>query len=124
MKKSFEEIGKKAALLSSIEIGLGSILHGLRLPLAGHLLSLNQGFILTRATLEIEDSKSPALISATSAILKSLSPAGKKLTPMLALSVQGQLFNLGPLLLGNNPVGRSLGMILLCIWGFIQPLAL
>jgi hypothetical protein len=43
---------------------------------------------------------------------------------MLAIGMQGQLYNLGLLLLGNNGFGRILGMSLLCLWGFIQPLAL
>lgn len=119
-----EEIGKKAALLSIIEIGLGSFLHAFSIPFAGHLLSLNQGFILTRAVIESNDRRAPGIISAVAALLKSLSPAGKKLTPMLAIGMQGQLYNVGLLLLGNNGFGRILGMSLLCLWGFIQPLAL
>ena len=119
-----EEIGKKAALLSIIEIGLGSVLHAFSIPFAGHFLSLNQGFILTRAAIESGDRRAPGIISSVAALLKSLSPAGKKLTPMLAIGMQGQLYNLGLLFLGNNGFGRILGMSLLCLWGFIQPLAL
>lgn len=119
-----EDIGKKAAYLSIVEIGLGSILHAFSIPFAGHLLSLNQGFILTRAAMESGDRRAPGIISTVAALLKSLSPAGKKLTPMLAIGMQGQLYNLGLLLLGNNGFGRVLGMSLLCLWGFLQPLAL
>ena len=119
-----EDIGKKAAYLSIVEIGLGSILHAFSIPFAGHFLSLNQGFILTRAAIESEDRRAPGIISTVAALLKSLSPAGKKLTPMLAIGMQGQLYNLGLLLLGNNGFGRILGMSLLCLWGFVQPLAL
>ncbi len=119
-----DDIGKKAALLSIVEIGLGSFLHAFSIPFAGHFLSLNQGFILTRAAMESRDRRTPGIISAVAALLKSLSPVGKKLTPMLAIGMQGQLYNLGLLLLGNNGFGRILGMSLLCLWGFIQPLAL
>lgn len=119
-----EDIGKKAAYLSIVEIGLGSILHAFSVPFAGHLLSLNQGFILTRAAIESGDRRAPGIISTVAALLKSLSPAGKKLTPMLAIGMQGQLYNVGLLLLGNNGFGRILGMSLLCLWGFLQPLAL
>ncbi|MBL7664437.1 MAG: hypothetical protein JNM93_04845 [Bacteriovoracaceae bacterium] len=117
-----DEIGKKAALLSGIEITVGSFLHSLHIPFAGHLLSLNQGALLSHAQLNLTDRRGAALISTTSAILKSLSPAGKKLTPMLAIGMQGQLFTLGLLLLGNNLFGHILGMVLLCLWGVIQPL--
>ncbi len=119
-----DDIGKKAALLSIVEIGLGSFLHAFSVPFTGHFLSLNQGFILTRAAMESGDRRAPGIISAVAALLKSLSPVGKKLTPMLAIGMQGQLYNLGLLLLGNNGFGRILGMSLLCLWGFIQPLAL
>jgi hypothetical protein len=119
-----DDIGKKAALLSIVEIGLGSVLHAFSVPFAGHFLSLNQGFILTRAAMESGDRRAPGIISAVAALLKSLSPLGKKLTPMLAIGMQGQLYNLGLLLLGNNGLGRILGMTLLCLWGFVQPLAL
>lgn len=122
--KDVEKIGKYSALLSIIEIGLGSFLHSLKIPFSGHTLSLNQGFILTKASLEIENRNTPALISTTSALLKSLSPAGKKLTPMLAISMQGQLFNLGTKLFGRNILGHILGMTLLCLWSFIQPLCI
>lgn len=118
------ELGKKAALLAAVEVGLGSIAHSMSLPFAGHLLSLNQGFILTWASREIPDRKAPGVISTTAALLKSLSPAGKKLTPMLAIAMQGQLFTLGVFIGGARPLGHLLGISLLCLWGFLQPLVL
>lgn len=119
-----DEIGKNAALLSAVEVGLGSVLHGFSVPFAGHFLSLNQGFILTWAVRQSGDRKAAGLISTTAALLKSLSPAGKKLTPMLAIAMQGQLFGIGTLLLGTTPLGSILGMTFLCLWGFLQPLLL
>lgn len=117
------EIGKNAAALSLIEVGLGSLLHGLKLPFSGHVLSLNQSFILTRATLRSAERRDAPVISTTAAILKSLSPAGKKLTPMLAIAVQGQLYYLGLLVAGPGVAGQLLGSLLLSLWGFLQPLA-
>lgn len=117
------EIGKNAATLSLIEVGLGSLLHGLKLPFSGHVLSLNQSFILTRATLASGERRDAAVISTTAAILKSLSPAGKKLTPMLAIAMQGQLYYVGLLLAGTGVLGQLLGSLLLSLWGFLQPLA-
>jgi hypothetical protein len=117
------EIGKNAALLSLIEVGLGSLLHGMKIPLSGHFLSLNQGLILTRTTLKSGEPRDAAIISTTAALLKSLSPAGKKLTPMLAIAMQGQLYYLGLVLFGANILGMLFGMTLLCLWGFLQPLA-
>lgn len=48
-KVEVEILGREAAALSLVEIGLGSILHGLKMPFTGYFLSLNQGFFLSRA---------------------------------------------------------------------------
>ncbi len=113
-----------AALLSAVEIGLGSFLHAFHVPMAGHFLSLNQGLLLSRAALGTQAKALPLETSNISAVLKSLSPAGKKLTPMLAISAQGAWLSLGIGLFGLNPIGLSIGMILLGLWAFVQPLAI
>lgn len=116
------DVVKYSVLLSLVEVGLGSLLHALRVPLSGHILSLNQGAFLTRATTQASSAKPALVISNIVAILKSLSPAGKKLTPMLAISAQGTLYYLGVALFGVNFLGQVLGMVLLSLWGFVQPL--
>ena len=125
---TIEKISAAAAILSLTEIGLGSALHSFKVPFSGHFLSLNQALILGKAQIAIRDNKAskfcPAQVSLISSLLKSLSPAGKKLTPMLAISAQGFLFNLGTLIFGINPVGIWAGSILLSLWGFIQPVGI
>ncbi|MEA9357655.1 hypothetical protein SHI21_15605 [Bacteriovorax sp. PP10] len=124
--KKIELVGHYGATLSLIEVGLGSLLHAFKVPFSGILLSLNQGFILCRAAIlsrEIPQNLwTTYSISNVAAVLKSLSPAGKKLGPMLSLSMQGLLFNIGILLFGTNPVGLCVGMALLSVWTFLQPL--
>lgn len=122
-------VGKYSATLSLVEIALGSILHSFHVPFAGNFLSLNQGFLLCRASLEArvlipeENPSSLALgVSNVAAVLKSLSPAGKKLGPMLSLSMQGFLFFCGVFLFGINLVGLCVGMTMLSLWTFLQPL--
>jgi len=118
-------VGSHAALLSITEVGLGSLLHSFHLPFSGHFLSLNQIFLLSRASHMSGKTGSrfvPGSISFVGAALKSLSPAGKKLTPMLAISMQGFLFNLGILFFGNTTPGRLFGAGLSSLWGFMQPL--
>ncbi len=119
-------IAKHAALLTIVEVGLGSLLHGLKIPLSGQFLSLNQGFLLSRSVKEASTTDKNrflgAQVSNVAAILKSLSPAGKKLTPMLAISAQGLLFTMGCLLLGANFGGALLGSALLSLWAFAQPI--
>ena len=53
--------------------------------------------------------------------MKTLSPFGKKFTPMLAPSMQGLLFNIGALIFGKNLLGRCIGSLLLSLWPMIQP---
>ena len=123
-----EQISGSAAILSLTEIGLGSLLHSFKIPFTGHFLSLNQAFILGRVTLLLKEDRrcrfAPAQISLISSLLKSLSPAGKKLTPMLAISAQGFLFNLGTLVFGINPIGVWVGAVILSIWSFVQPIGI
>ncbi|MCB0348337.1 MAG: hypothetical protein KDD37_05850 [Bdellovibrionales bacterium] len=120
-------IGDYAALQSLTEVGLGSFLHALHIPFAGHFLSINQAVLLTFACKKTDSTKTAIktslAISNIAALLKSLSPMGKRLTPMLAISAQGFLYSLG-FVLGRNILGVSLGIFLLSIWGFVQPLLL
>ena len=124
--KKIEIIGQYGATLSLIELGLGSMLHAFHIPLSGALLSINQGYILCRAAIAGKDLENNTWtsysVSNIAAALKSLSPAGKKLGPMLSLSMQGLLFNVGTLIFGTNPLGLIVGMALLSLWTFVQPL--
>src|SRR5579871_4281483 len=95
--------------LASVEVTLGAILHSARIPLTGYILSLHQAFCLTRAMRDETKIFTPMTISTTVAILKTLSPGGKKLTPMIAIMAQGFLFNSGVLCLGNTLAGHFLG---------------
>lgn len=116
-------IGSHAAMLSITEIGLGSLLHSFHMPFTGYFLSLNQVFLLSRASGLIGANGSrfmPGSVSFVAAALKSLSPAGKKLTPMLAISMQGCLFNIGIFLFGHTTAGRIVGAAISSLWGFLQ----
>lgn len=119
-------VARYAAALTATEVGLGSVLHSSHIPFSGNLLSLNQGFILSRSVWLNASAPGvrtfPARVSAISAVLKSLSPAGKRLTPMLAIAAQGFFFSLGTVIFGANLVGVMVGMTLLCLWPFLQPL--
>lgn len=119
-------IGAYAGLLAMTEIGLGGILHASRIPLRGQLLSLNQIFLLMRASSDdpYTSRLSPAAISSIAAVLKSLGPIGNKLTPMLAIATQGVLFTFGIVLFGHNFFGRLVGGILSSFWAFLQPILL
>ncbi|NUM88616.1 MAG: hypothetical protein HUU37_05385 [Bdellovibrionales bacterium] len=117
-----------AAVLSLTEVGLGSMLHSFHVPLAGHALSLNQGAILTfalkRAPSWRHAVEGSAAISMAAAGMKTFSPAGKRLTPMLGITVQGLLYALGVSLGGRGLAGVLLGMALLSVWAFAQSVLL
>jgi hypothetical protein len=114
-----------AAQLSVIEIALGTIVHAAHLPFGGHLLSLNEGAFLCRASNLSEDRFKAAAacyeISGVAASMKSLAPAAKKLGPMLSIVMQGLLFALGLLIGGRKRTGQILGFIFLSAWAFVQP---
>lgn len=119
-------VEKYSALLAVAEVGLGSLIHSIGLPFGGHLLSLNEGVILMMASKRARGRRHAVAlasgISSVSAVLKGFSPAGKKLTPMLAICCQGLLYSLGIAALGVNLLGAVVGMCLLSLWGFLQPL--
>jgi hypothetical protein len=115
-------------VLTLLETGLGSLLHAFRIPFRGQLMSLSQGLILCRYLefLRLNPQShhpivkspywQPSIASQVAAVMKSLSPVGRRLMPMLAISTQGFLFSLGSF------VSVYLGMFLLCLWPFLQPI--
>lgn len=113
---------KEAAKLSLTEIGLGSLGHGFKIPLTGQVLSLNQlGFLLNAVNRHALPKSAVFEISSIAAILKSFSPAGQKLGPMLSIAMQGFLFWLGLAIFGMNIIGQAVGAFLLALWAFVQP---
>jgi hypothetical protein len=118
---------KKYTLAQTLtEVALGSLAHALHIPLAGHLLSLNQSVLLTLALKTTQTRKSSVTvtsqISNTVAALKALSPFGARLKPMVGISVQGLLYSLGPMVFGPSFLGAILGSVLSSVWPFLQPL--
>ncbi len=121
-----EKIAFIAAVSSGIELIVGSFLHGFKLPFGGHTLSLVQiGFLSYSVSLaknRLEAVKFPIYISSISSCLKSLSPAGNKLGPMMSIWMQGFLFSLGPALFSRSKFGLALGAVLASLWAFVQPI--
>ena len=113
----------RATHLSLVEILFGSIGHGFKIPLTGQFLSLYQLNVLANSLNKDELPRSSTVeISGIVAVLKSLSPAGEKLGPMVSILTQGILFWLGTLMGGINLVGQLIGATLLSLWSFLQPL--
>ncbi len=113
---------KRAAQLSLVEISLGSLGHGFKIPLAGQVLSLNQlAFLLNANNKDQLPTSSSFEISSIAAVLKSFSPAGEKLGPMFSIAMQGFLFWIFNSLFRKNIFGQLLGAVALSLWSFVQP---
>lgn len=123
-----DAVGLWAGTLALAEVGVGSLLHGLHIPFAGTLLSLNQGLFLARITrLNRQLPRTGRLcfeVSSVTALIKSFAPVGKRLTPMLAIASQGLLFSIGVTIFGANIFGVIVGAMLLAVWGVAQPVIL
>ena len=105
----------------AFEIVAGSLLHNLALPmLAGTILSA-LGVTIMVAGAKVFGGKGifwrSALICAA---LKTVSPSAVILTPMIGITIEGLLMELGVMLIGRNVIGFVLGggLALLSILGF------
>lgn len=95
------------------EICFGSLLHACRVPFRGYLLSLNQIYVSAKIFLS---GQSVLRVSTEAGMAKLGFSVGKKMTPAVAIWVQGGLFHLGAL---AHPL---LGAIAASLWSFVQPM--
>ena len=112
--KSYD--GEKIAVFASIngvtEVGLGSLLHSLRVPFKGHFLALLQNFLLILFGKELRG-RNLFWVVLISSGLKSFSPAGARLMPMFYIFVQGLAFILPVWILGWHLLAVFLGSLLM-----------
>lgn len=105
----------------AFEIVAGSLIHNLAMPmLAGTILSA-LGVLIMVAGARVFGGKGIFWRSAlVCAALKTVSPSAVILTPMIGISIEGLLMEIGVLLLGQNALGLMLGggLALLSILGF------
>ncbi|MBI4369456.1 MAG: hypothetical protein HY547_04430 [Elusimicrobia bacterium] len=121
---AWQKVGLFAGISAATETGLGSILHGLNIPMRGHFLANLQGLVLASfAKNQAPLKRHIFLISLISAALKSLSPAGKRLRPMFAIATQGLLFHCSVNILGTGILGLITGQMMIGAWVTIQPYA-
>jgi hypothetical protein len=110
-----------AVHLSLIEIVVGSIGHGFKIPFTGTMLSYYQLYLLLGMLIRLKQSTIKVFnTSVMVALLKTLAPMGKKITPMIAITVQGFLLWLGTIALGGGVVGMMFGSALFVCWSIIQ----
>lgn len=107
-----EKIGLYATMTSVVEVGLGSTLNSLRVPLKGTFLASLQNFMLILFGKDLKGKGLFWIVLITSG-LKSFSLVGSKLRPMFYIFVQGSLFVLPIKIFGLNYLSILMGSILL-----------
>lgn len=117
---------EKAVQLSLVEVFIGSSLHALKIPFSGHFLSLNQGLLLLKFTEQAQTrTKNFSMmveISMIASCMKAFAPAGKKLGPMISITMQGLFLGIGTFLFGRSLAAQIQSMLFLSIWAFLQPI--
>lgn len=98
-------IGRFGAAAGGFEATVGSVLHGAQVPMRGLFLSTVQSLFMMYSGDRLAERSRVVWVPLIAAGLKALSPAGNRLRPMLAISMQGFLFSLFVTLLGWNALG-------------------
>ena len=106
------------------EASVGAVLHGSQIPLRGLFLSSMQSVILTYAGDGMGRRRRLLWVALIAASLKALSPAGNRVRPMLAITLQGVQYVLAIVLLGWNVLGVAVAGFLVGAWSAIQGIAL
>jgi nucleoside-triphosphatase THEP1 len=113
-------VGGYGAGAGGVEIGLGSALHGVRVPGRGLILSSLQTAVMVTAGAGLGHRSRVVWVPFIAAGLKAVSPAGNRLRPMLAITMQGLLFGGATSVFGWNPLGIGLGGWLVGAWAGAQ----
>jgi len=113
-EKQLSLVWQKAAIVGSLwgafEIVAGSFIHNLALPLiAGTILSFIGVVIVIAFQSQWKESGVIWRAAIICAALKSISPSAVILTPMIGITLEGLLLELGVVLFGSNIAGFILG---------------
>jgi len=108
------------ALWAASEIVLGSFLHNLRVPLRGHLLTMVAVALLaaTRRSWPLPGIAWRAGLVA--AVMKSVSPSAVLLGPMIAITLEGLLFEAGARIGRRGALACAVGGALAMTWTFVH----
>lgn len=119
-RADFERIGWFGAAAGALEVGAGSIVHGINLPLGGLGMVSTQCILLTQAAEGLREPSRVAWVAQIAAGLKALSPAGQRIRPMVAISMQGWLYALALRVFGWNVFAVVLAGALMGTWAGSQ----
>jgi nucleoside-triphosphatase THEP1 len=113
-------LGLYGGAAGGIEMSAGAALHAAQVPLRGLAMSSVQAAMMTLAGQGMGRPGRVVWVPFISAGLKSLSPAGNRVRPMLAIVMQGLLFGGAVQALGWNFLSVTLGGALVGAWAAAQ----
>lgn len=123
-RKDWETVGVWGATSGGIEMSLGSALHAGLVPMRGLVLSTMQAVLLTRASGLLGRRDRVVWVSFIAGGMKALSPAGNRLRPMMAITIQGLLYRMAVRTLGWSRLGATVGGAFAGMWAVSQGILL
>jgi len=118
--KDWELVGVYGAGSGGVECSLGTWLHAIRFPFTGTVMGSLQAAVLAMASSHIGRKELVVWISTISAGLKAISPGRNRVTPVVAITVQGFLFTIGAFVGRWTKLGFALGAFLVGAWAVFQ----
>ncbi len=119
-RADFERVGWFGAAAGALEVGAGSIVHGIKLPFGGLGMVSTQCVLLTQAAEGLRQPSRVAWVAQIAAGLKALSPAGQRIRPMVAIAMQGWLYALSLRIFGFNAISVVCAGALMGAWAGSQ----
>lgn len=113
-------VGVFAACWGAVEITVGSLVHALKIPFGGAMLTGSGIAIALVGRLYVPRKGSVLLIALVTAMLKMLSVGGIILSPMIAIAVEGLLAECGVLLFGATRAGFLVAGLASCLWPLVH----
>jgi hypothetical protein len=123
-RRDFERAGAFGAGAGALELTAGSLVHGAKIPFGGLGMASAQAAVLTRAAAAMNDRARVVWVALLAAGLKSMSPAGQRIGPMVAIAIQGFLYSRALRWLGWNRFAVGVGGFLIGVWVSVQGLLL
>ncbi len=117
-------LGLYGGAAGGVEVTVGAALHAGKIPFTGLAMSSVQAAMMVYAGSGLSEPGRVVWVPFISAGLKALSPAGSRVRPMIAITMQGLLFGGSVQALGWNVISLALGGALVGAWAALQGLVL
>ena len=105
-----------------MEWSVGSWLHATKFPFTGTIMGSMQASVLALVSEKLGRKSLTVWVSLIAAGMKAVSPAGSRINPTIAITVQGFLFTLGAMALRWSRLGIAVGAFLVGAWAALQGL--